>query len=189
LRILGSPWSKRTAALATTVALALGGGAFGAAPRAWDTEASAFFSYDFGSGGHFGFGIELRRMYGPRWRVCDQGAGATTGGAARIAFYGTDWEPDQLRVLVAPQLGVATSAGFPFPVESFGGELGLGYRLGRGRGLFLQPGLELAVHNALFLRLDHSLGFDRESGRFEHAGVLDLGARAAAGWTQGCGVE
>ena len=175
--------------MALATALTLGDGTLSAAPRAWDTEASAFFSYDFGSGGHWGFGLELRRMNGPRWTLCDDGATATAGGAARIAFFGTDWELDQLRVLVAPQLGVATSAGFAVPVESFGGELGLGYRLGRGRGLFLQPGVELAVANNLFLRVDHALGFDRASGRFEHAGVLDLGARAAPGWTGSCGVD
>jgi hypothetical protein len=169
------------------LALTLGWGANVGAQRSWDTEGSAFLSWDFGGAdeGHFGFGLEARRMYAQQSFSCGQGASTYAGFAARVTVYSFD----QVRLLAAPQLGVTTSSGIPFPVESLGGELGLGYRLGRARGLYVQPGIELALGNLLFLRIDNSLGRDRETARFEHAAALDLGARLAPQGTQGCGVE
>jgi hypothetical protein len=148
------------------------------AQQSWDGEIGAYLTYDFGGRrpGHFGFGVEVRAMYAQQQFDCGSKA-AYTGVAGRLSILG--W--DQLRVLVAPQVGL--SGHLPGPSTDFlvnsaiGGELGFGYRLKRDPGPFLQPGLEGSVANYLFLRVDHAFGRDSDTQGLAHSGSVDLGLR------------
>jgi hypothetical protein len=105
------------------------------------------------------------------------GRGTFFGGvAARVTLVGFD----QLRLLAAPQFGFAGPVMHLGPLmnASVGGEVGIGYRLGRDRGPFLQPGLEVSAGNALFLRVDHALWQEGEPPAVAHSGSFDFGLRA-----------
>jgi hypothetical protein len=149
--------------------------------RVWSADAGAFLSYDFGGprAGHFGLGLETRLIYAQQQFECSQGSVGYGGFAGRVALFG--W--DQVRVSVAPQLGLTTPGPF---VPSLGGELGGGYRFGREAGLFLQPGVEASVASALFVRVEHLLGRDNVDGAFAHSGSVDLGGRLGPRAGQGC---
>jgi hypothetical protein len=152
------------------------------AQHEWDADVGAYLSYDFGGTrpGHFGFGVEVRGTYAPRFD-CGHRAGAYAGVAARLTILGRD----QVRVLVAPLLGLAGDLPYPYPPvrTSIGAELGLGYRLKRDPGAFLQPGLEGSLENAVFLRVDHAFGRDGDTGGTAHSGSMDLGGRLAQSGT------
>ena len=149
------------------------------AQQSWDGEIGAYLTYDFGGRrpGHFGFGVEVRAMYAQQQFDCGLKTAAYTGVAGRLSILG--W--DQLRVLVAPQVGL--SGNLPGPstallvTSAIGGELGFGYRLKRDPGPFLQPGFEGSMANALFLRVDHAFGRDSDTQGLAHSGSVDLGLR------------
>lgn len=157
--------------------LASGATAPAQAERSWDADIGAYLTYDFGGRrpGHFGFGIEVRAMYEQQRFDCGRRGALYTGVAGRFSILG--W--DQLRILVAPQFGLSGNLGRPAPMltGAIGAELGLGYRLRRDPGPFLQPGLEGSVANAVFLRADHAFGREDDTQSIAHAGSMDLGLR------------
>ena len=148
------------------------------AQKSWDSEVGAYLTYDFGGRrpGHFGLGVEARAMYAQQQFDCGRKVAAYAGVAGRVSILG--W--DQFRILVAPQVGLSgnlTWPSAPLVTSAVGAELGFGYRLKRDPGPFLQPGVEVSVANALFLRVDHAFGRDSDTQGLAHSGSVDLGLR------------
>ncbi len=181
-----SPRLRRAAAFVGLV-LASVCGEIARAEPVWYSDVGGYVSYDFGGRrpGHFGFGVELRAMYSPRQFECGLHAARYVGVAARLSLVGGD----QLRILLAPQLGLTISLPYPYPpvTAPVGGELGLGYRLYRDPGVFVQPAIEGSFANLVFLRGGHSFGPDRETSSYVHSGSMDLGARLAPSGTHELG--